>query len=90
MVSRWLLALEGPASRVWPYFGVQNAFKVIRKAKKSVFRMNKGKILFKIMSGYEESRPIFDVMRPDCDFRVQRLHKDFLTWFLGHCGRMKV
>ena len=69
--------------QVWPSFGVQNAFEVIRKAKKSVLGMNKGKILFKIAPGFEGSRPIFDATRPDRDSRVRRLHKDFLTRFLG-------
>ena len=46
--------------------------------------MHKGKILLKITSGYEGSRPISDAMRSDRDFRVRWLHKDFLTRFLGH------
>ena len=42
--------------------------------------MHKGKVVFKIASGHEESRPM---TRLDHDDRVQRLHKHFLTRFFG-------
>ena len=68
----WFLGLEGPASGVWPSFGDHNTFEVIWKAKKSVFRMHKGKILLKIVSGYEGSRPL------QCHFNQFGSHRSWV------------